>query len=162
MDPDKERDSNEDSDEISDEDFDEDEDEDEDEEVTGDADIGVIRPRCDGGVRCMCKKPAEDYPDHKWIVTQKGFALSLEWLQQVENRHQENFDMYISNDFNGYGICEVMENILLAFAKEEKKKRIDPMAMWSVVESLALFLRGDHLFHWKSKPHTIQNQSDGH
>lgn len=155
----KEQDPDEDTVDFSDED--EDEDVDEDEEVTRDADIGPIRPRCDGGIRCICKKPAENYPNYTWIVTQKGFELSLEWLSQVQKRYPENFDMYIFDDFNGHRVCEVMENILLAFAKEEKKIRKDPMAMWSVLESMAIFLRGDHLHHWKGEPHLILIGWDG-
>lgn len=115
--------------------------------------------RCDDGETCTCNKPAEDYPQHQWVVTKKGYEMALEWVEQREKRCQDNFDLYIFNRYNGYGISEVIENMLLAFAKEDKKKRIDPMAMWSVIESMALFLRGD-LFHWHSE-HYESYDSEG-
>lgn len=66
---------------------------------------------CGGGKKCLCKKPADDYPDHRWIMTKKGFEMTLEWQTEQAKRDQDNFDMYIFNDWSGYGVVEVMEII---------------------------------------------------
>ena len=66
-----------------------------------------------GGKDCLCFKLADDHPEHKWIVTKKGFELQNEWLNQADKRCPDNFDMYIFNDFYGYGICEVIENMVI-------------------------------------------------
>ena len=89
-------------DEVEDE---EDDDEDDDDEDVVDT--------CGGGKECLCFKLADDHPEHKWIVTKKGFELQNEWLNQAEKRCPDNFDMYIFNDFYGYGICEVIENMVI-------------------------------------------------
>lgn len=88
---------------------DEDEDEDEDDEDEDDEDA---EDTC-GGKDCLCFKLADDHPEHKWIVTKKGFELQNEWLNQADKRCPDNFDMYIFNDFYGYGICEVIENMVI-------------------------------------------------
>ena len=67
---------------------------------------------CGGGKTCLCFKLADDHPEHKWIVTKKGFELMKEWMDQADKRCPDLFDMHIFNDFHGYGICEVIENMV--------------------------------------------------
>ena len=68
---------------------------------------------CGGAKECLCFKLADDHPEHNWIVTKKGYELMREWLNQADKRCPDNFDMYIFNDFYGYGICEVIENMVI-------------------------------------------------
>ena len=65
-----------------------------------------------GGPKCMCKKPADEHPEHKWIATKAGFELLMKWMDELSNRDQDNFDVYIYNDYTGYGTMEVMENMV--------------------------------------------------
>ena len=67
---------------------------------------------CGGGKLCLCFKAADDHPEHQWIVTKKGFELMQDWMDQADRRCPDLFDMYIFNDFHGYGICEVIENMV--------------------------------------------------
>ncbi len=60
----------------------------------------------------MCMKPADKYPEHKWIMTKAGFELLMKWVEEQEKRDQDNFDMYIYNDFSAYGTKEVMDNMV--------------------------------------------------
>ena len=90
-----------------DEDEDDDDEEDEDDEDEDDEDAGNT---CGGAKECLCFKLADDHPEHNWIVTKKGYELMKEWLNQADKRCPDNFEMYIFNDFYGYGICEVIEN----------------------------------------------------
>lgn len=61
----------------------------------------------------MCRKPADKHPEHKWIMTKAGFYLFMKWVEEQAKRDQDNFDMYIYNDFSGYGTKEVMENMVI-------------------------------------------------
>ena len=70
---------------------------------------------CGGGKKCLCFKAADDHPEHKWIVTKKGFELMQEWMDQADKRCPDLFDMYIFNDFYGYEISEVIENMVILF-----------------------------------------------
>ena len=81
-------------------------------ELDVDEDEEAVKDTCDGGKDCMCTKPAADYPEHKWVVTKHGFELMQEWNVQQAKRNQDCFDMHIFNDFNGYGTCEVIENMV--------------------------------------------------
>lgn len=61
----------------------------------------------------MCGKPADgDTAHHKRVVTKRGYELATEWRVQKEKRDQDAFGMYIFNDWTGYGICEVIENMV--------------------------------------------------
>ena len=60
----------------------------------------------------MCKKLADKHPEHKWIATKAGFELLQKWMEEQEKRDQDNFGMYIYNDFSGYGTMEVMDNMV--------------------------------------------------
>ena len=46
-------------------------------------------------------------------MTKEGYELAAEWRVQRGKRDQEAFGMYIFNDWTGYGICEVIENMVL-------------------------------------------------
>ena len=94
---------------VEDEDKD-DENEDKDDEDEDDEDEDNT---CGGAKECLCYKLADDHPEHNWIVTKKGYELMKEWLIQADKRCPDNFDMYIFNDFYGYGICEVIENMVI-------------------------------------------------
>ena len=58
------------------------------------------------------KSPDEDTPSQNWVVTKKGYELAMAWRVQKEKRDQDASRMYIFNDWTGYGICEVMENMV--------------------------------------------------
>ncbi|KAK6525366.1 hypothetical protein TWF694_005505 [Orbilia ellipsospora] len=93
---------------------------------------------CDGGDTCICTKPATAHPNHKWIMTA---AARLKYFQTRINcdiRNPELFDMYTFNDHAGYGVIEVIENLLLDYeaAKEDWQEQ------WVICETLAYFLLG--------------------
>ncbi len=90
------------------------------EDLGVDEDDEAVSQACDGGNSCVCKKPADDYPEHQWIVTKKGFELTLEWQTQQAKRDQDYFDMHVFSDWSGYGICEVIENMVRSEEIEDK------------------------------------------
>ena len=105
------------------------------------------------------------------VVTDKGFPASkagmekfIEINQEVEKRDQDMHGMYIYNDFSGYGVTEVMENMvgqnttalqsghsadiqqLAEFNKIIFKKDASPIKKWALVEGLTMYLAmGDHM-----------------
>ena len=60
----------------------------------------------------MCHRYADANPEEKMIFTKKGYELRREWEREQIQRNQDNFMMHIFNDWNGYGTCEVMENMV--------------------------------------------------
>ncbi|KAH0541674.1 hypothetical protein FGG08_003837 [Glutinoglossum americanum] len=92
---------------------------------------------------CKCKKPLSENPDWPWVVSKDGFALALKWQKEQMKRCQDAFDVYLYNDYNGYGIAEVVDGILAALDRELTKKRVAPMKLWAQLEGMAIFLVTD-------------------
>ena len=68
--------------------------------------------RCGWDKSCVCGRYADANPDESRIVTKKGFELHKEWDLEQFQRDQDMFRMYIFEDWSGYGVCEVMENMV--------------------------------------------------
>ena len=65
--------------------------------------------RCGSG-NCMCKKSPKDFPEWKWLITRKGYAMVVHLQVESEKRDQDMMGQYHYNDFSGYGFQEVVEN----------------------------------------------------
>jgi hypothetical protein len=91
-----------------DEDVDEDEDEEEGEGETGnDAEKDKEKKPYD--------KLASLHPEWPWFFTMRGVDRHTWWEQECLKRSPDDFDLYIYNDFGGYGAMEVLENIVSTF-----------------------------------------------
>jgi hypothetical protein len=127
-------------------DDDEDDEDEEDEDEGGDEDhdgslVEENKPktRCDGGRSCLCNKSAADHPEHAWIITFTGFQKYLTQRIHADLRCPDNFDMYTYNDHEGYGVLEVVQNLLLDFSEAEGNWK----EQWVVCEAMALFFLSD-------------------
>jgi len=87
-------------------------------------------------------KPAAEQPDYKWIAMEKTWQLFLEWDRRQSYTNPDNFEMYIYNDFYGYGLQEMIENILVKFNKEVIKKNKDETALKQMWATISAFI------HW--------------
>ncbi|GAB1316843.1 hypothetical protein MFIFM68171_07053 [Madurella fahalii] len=117
------------------------EDEEDCEDAGEDEDAGDAgkKKRCDGGKTCLCLKPAQDHPDHQWITT---YACRRKFFAQnamLELRCPDNFRMHTYQDHEGYGVVEMIENLLLDFVEVDGNWR----EQWVVCETLAFFLQTD-------------------
>lgn len=88
----------EDEDEIG-EDEDEDESEDYDESLSDQDEI----------TKMHLKSPSE-HPEWKWTMSWKSWQLLCDWSVRARYTDPDNFEMYIYNDFHGYGMIEMVEN----------------------------------------------------
>ncbi|KAF3074154.1 hypothetical protein CFAM422_003805 [Trichoderma lentiforme] len=139
-----ERDSN-DGDEDGEEDEDEDEDEDnedgkedvdDDDEVRGSgnkessADKKGKSKEADTEREALRKrlgKLASRHPEHLWVITLGGYERFRWWSQEICKRNQDDYSMYIYNDFSWYGVIEVLENMFVQFEKVLKSKNHEPL-----------------------------------
>lgn len=113
-------------------------DDEDDEEEASKANCNGDKAKCDGGEKCLCQKPANEHPDHAWILTYGGFRKWISQLSMAAVRCPDFFDMYTFNDHEAYGLLEVNENLMLEW--EEAKTWPE---QWTVCEGLALFLLGE-------------------
>lgn len=68
------------------------------------------RYTCSTEETCKCMKPAELSPEWTWVFTKDGYKSYELWLNEQLKRDQDEWGLYICNDFSGYGVLEVMEN----------------------------------------------------
>jgi hypothetical protein len=124
-----------DEDDEDEEDEEEDEDEDEDEEA-GEKEKKV---RCDGGETCLCNKPASEHPDHVWKLSAAGKRKFFTQRIHCQMRSPDNFNMYTFNDHEGYGVLEILQNLMLDFEEAAGNYK----EQWAVCEGLAFFIKTD-------------------
>lgn len=53
---------------------------------------------------------AASKPDHKWVIMRGAWIDYANTMREASYRSPDNFNMYIYNDFEGYGILELIEN----------------------------------------------------
>ncbi|PLB44596.1 hypothetical protein P170DRAFT_367737 [Aspergillus steynii IBT 23096] len=96
------------------------------------------KARCDDGKTCLCRKPAEEHPEHAWAFTLAGRTKSFDLRLCADLRCPDMFDMYTYNDHHGYGIVQVVENLVLDFDEARDNWR----EQWAMCEAAVLFLLG--------------------
>lgn len=57
-------------------------------------------------------QPAKDHPDWKWIIQWEAFKTVVDYKRRSNYCNPDCFGMYIYNDFCGFGLQELMENIV--------------------------------------------------
>lgn len=57
-------------------------------------------------------KPASEHPDWEWVVMDETWSIVTEWHRRTDYCQPDNFGMYIYNDFYGYGLAELQENLV--------------------------------------------------
>ncbi|KAL6832235.1 hypothetical protein V8C40DRAFT_273590 [Trichoderma camerunense] len=85
-------------------------------------------------------KLASRHPEHLWVSTLGGYERFKWWTQEICKRNQDDYAMYIYNDFSWYGTIEVLENMFVHFEKVLKSKNHEPLDVWREIEGLALLL----------------------
>jgi len=84
----------------------------------------------EGDKRSSHDQPASERPDHKWILMRRSWMELCNASRGAAFRSPDNFGMYIYNDFEGYGLLEMVENFIVEYHKEFKKKAQDLRDMW--------------------------------
>ncbi|KAF9889062.1 hypothetical protein FE257_008039 [Aspergillus nanangensis] len=119
-----------------DEDTSEDEDDPEQESDKGDA----VKPHCDYGKTCLCDKPATEHPDHPWVITNAAKQKYLTARIMCDLRCPDMFDIYTFNDHAGYGVVEVVQNLVLDFV--EAQAQGDWKEQWVICAAMSQFATG--------------------
>ncbi|KAI4176182.1 MAG: hypothetical protein LQ343_001226 [Gyalolechia ehrenbergii] len=103
-----------------------------------------------GRGNCMCGRFADRNPGYKWIVTNKASQLFREAIEQASGRDQGAYGIYLFNRWDGYGICEVVENMVglpacFGIEREANAKRL--MLIGTALLSVIDVLISHSLFH---------------
>lgn len=62
--------------------------------------------------KCGTDKLASKRPGHKWILMRRSWIMFAEAIHGANYRSPNAFDMYIWNDWEGYGMMEIVENFV--------------------------------------------------
>lgn len=57
-------------------------------------------------------QPASDRPKHQWVLMRKSRITLTTAINEAMYRCPDAFEMYIYNDWEGYGLLEVIENFV--------------------------------------------------
>ena len=103
--------------------------------------------------------PAEQFPNHPWIMSRPVKKLVRKYFLQAMKRDPDQFGMYVYNDYAGYGLQEVIENQLVAINTLMNRKPLPPavdlwvqlsaLAHWFSVVDLAPWMMIDDGERWK-------------
>ncbi|OTA92861.1 hypothetical protein M434DRAFT_396137 [Hypoxylon sp. CO27-5] len=96
-------------------------------------------------------KPANEYPDHRWIAMWESWKLFSAWERRASYTNPEFFKMYIHKNFHGLGMQEQIENMLIAFDKEFSKKKRTKKSIkeiWAITAAIMQFLLEIPLDAW--------------
>ncbi|KAJ4991125.1 hypothetical protein SVAN01_03475 [Stagonosporopsis vannaccii] len=86
-------------------------------------------------------EPAKDHPEHKWVIMWAGYKMFMDYSRKASYCSPDNFGMYISNDFEGWGLQELVENFIVEFDKSLKKKDEEALKhMWAIVSAMSLWI----------------------
>ena len=96
-------------------------------------------PQCDGGKKCLCHKLASDHPEYPWVATRAGVRKLSNQHVHADIRCPDVFDMDVFNDFTGYGLVEVAQNLILDFVEAEG----DWKEQWAICEAVGIAIFGD-------------------
>ncbi|KAJ3158294.1 hypothetical protein HDU86_003003 [Geranomyces michiganensis] len=83
--------------------------------------------------------PAKDFPDRKWVMLWDGWKQFKNYVKRAKYCDPDRFEMHISNDFEGYGFQELLENMVNAFETALKKKD-NLVQMWAIVSAIGMWL----------------------
>ena len=61
-------------------------------------------------------KPSSEHPDWPWTLMDGAWSVADEWRRRTDYCNPDAFDMYIYNDFYGYGLMELQENLVSVFS----------------------------------------------
>lgn len=88
--------------------------------------------------------------DMGFPISEEGGRLLQHLSDEGEKRDQEAHGVFIYNDWVGWGISEVMCNMLKDFNRDVFKKTISPYKKWAYVEAFACFVSGEdwYMTNW--------------
>jgi hypothetical protein len=116
---------------------------DDDEDDEDESNASSEKEPCDGGVTCLCDKPVAEHPEHALVISKAGNCKYFTQRALLLLRCPDMFDMYVTNDFEAYGVMEVVENLVLDWVEAGNKKNWKEQ--WVIVEAMAMMWAGDSL-----------------
>lgn len=93
----------------------------EDEEYDSDAHKARRTKRMADAKKYM-NKLASNFPSHPFIISRAAERLANNSIDEAAKRDPSGLDMYVYNDYTGYGLQEIMENHLSAMNSLMRKK----------------------------------------
>jgi hypothetical protein len=57
-------------------------------------------------------KPASEFKDRKWIIQKQAWEMFCDFCRRTDYCNPAAFGMHVFNDFEGYGIMELLDNMV--------------------------------------------------
>jgi len=92
------------------------------------------------------KAPPSKFPEHKWVMMWDAWLKADLLGRKAKYCDPDSFGMYLCNDWRGWGMQEIMENMMIEFNQSFRAKDERIEKMWSVVSAVGLWLNEeDHI-----------------
>lgn len=82
--------------------------------------------------------PGYTFANLDTMITEKGKELADELMKKADGRNPEAFDMYVYNDFYGYGVIDLIDDTLATLNTKNAKKNYDDA--YPLLEAVTLFM----------------------
>ncbi|KAI8934718.1 hypothetical protein NX059_008407 [Plenodomus lindquistii] len=93
--------------------------------------------------------PAAEHPEHKWVMMYSAYEKYDLQARKAKYCDPDMFNMYLYNDWHGWGLQECIENQLVDFDKAFREKGTNRLnEMWAVVSAMG---------HWFNTAHGIED-----
>ncbi|KAF1851941.1 uncharacterized protein K460DRAFT_373832 [Cucurbitaria berberidis CBS 394.84] len=93
------------------------------------------------------KAPPSEHKNHKWVIMWDAWLKKDLLTRKAKYCDADEFGMNMYNDWMGWGMQEIVENMMIEFDKGFRQKsetRLD--AMWAVMSAMGLWLNtSDHI-----------------
>ncbi|KAF2190753.1 hypothetical protein K469DRAFT_697983 [Zopfia rhizophila CBS 207.26] len=95
-------------------------------------------------------QPAGEHEDWKWVIMWDSWKMFCDWERRELYCNPDLFGMYIYNDWCGWGLQELLENLLVAFNKEITKRPYEQSLhrMWAVISALGIWINQIDMTIW--------------
>ena len=85
----------------------------------GNDELEAMSEEINADVTTYSMKDPIDFPHWTWIISTSAYRQSRDLDEEFLKRDQDRLGMYIYNDFTGYGIQEVVENLVSCLYAEQ-------------------------------------------
>ncbi|KAF1834549.1 hypothetical protein BDW02DRAFT_568937 [Decorospora gaudefroyi] len=90
------------------------------------------------------KAAPSEHKDHKWVIMWEAWLKTDILGRKARYCNPDNFGMYLCNDWQGWGMQEIGENVMIEYDKafhSKGNKRLEDL--WVVVSAVGLWLNED-------------------
>ncbi|KAG9185190.1 hypothetical protein G6011_07734 [Alternaria panax] len=89
------------------------------------------------------KAPPSEFPEHKWVMMWAAWLKADLLGRKAKYCDPDSFGLDLYTDWSGWGMQEILENMMIEFDQGFQTKEDRVEKMWSVISAVGLWLNED-------------------